>query len=108
MIIVVFSREKNGIKAKRQLRHSFLVFSLVVESKQPQEINVELFLSDISSLPEQPQEEISIKQKLIEGWIRTRGKKRTEMHISHLIHCVARSAFEILDDTPPPPDERKL
>lgn len=48
----------------------------------------------------------NIKKALIEGWIRTKGQKRQELHISHLIHCLRKSCFEILDPHPQKIDER--
>jgi len=64
-------------------------------------------------MPEEPiptatDHEINIKQKFLDGWIRTRGKKRTEIHISDLIHCCRRYVFEKLDENPPPIDEKTL
>ena len=44
----------------------------------------------------------NIKQKLIEGWLRTRGQKRTQLHVS------PQGAYEYLDSAPPTIDERKL
>ncbi|MFY9871263.1 MAG: hypothetical protein WAK17_16230 [Candidatus Nitrosopolaris sp.] len=49
----------------------------------------------------------SLKKILLEGWVRIR-KPRTEIHISDLIHCRRRVAFERLDENPPVIDERKL
>jgi hypothetical protein len=51
---------------------------------------------------------INVKEKLLEGWFRTRGGKRSGIHISDLIHCKRAVAFNRLDENPPPPTERTL
>jgi hypothetical protein len=52
------------------------------------------------------EEIFSIKQKLLEGWVKTRGQKRNSIHVSDLLHCHRRVAFERLDPNPPRIDEK--
>ena len=46
---------------------------------------------------------------MIEGWLRTRGQRRSgDLHVNDLLHCRRKVAFERLDENPPTIDERKL
>jgi hypothetical protein len=56
---------------------------------------------------EEPTPEIiNIKQALLRGWVRTRGQKRTQIHVSSILHCHRKACFEYLDPNPQKIDER--
>jgi hypothetical protein len=53
---------------------------------------------------------LNIKQKLFEGWQRRLSEKRTEIHLSDVIHCRRATCFSRLDINPHPipPDQKKI
>lgn len=47
------------------------------------------------------EEFINVKKRLMEGWVKTKGQVRQDIHVSSLIHCRRRVCAEILGEPEP-------